>query len=92
MEKEFRELWEKERQEYIKKLGSKEYACNIDYTCGKIDSIRDKVKDHIKDELVCNSILNQIEELRQSVISLRDWGHDLRYLLLKEKNEQKERS
>lgn len=86
----FREEWEKERQEYIKKLGSKEYGCDVDYTCSKIDSMRDVIKDRLVgrqvaagNEGVLDSLLNNLEGLRKSITELRDWGHDLRYLLLK---------
>lgn len=85
MDEVFRKQWEKERQEYVKKLGSKEYGCNVDYTCNKIDSIKDTIKQQIKDEIISENVLKKLEEIRSSIISLRDWGHDLRYLLLKEK-------
>ena len=93
----FKEQWEKERQEYIKKLGSKEYGCEVDYTCGKIDSMRDTIKDYLVGQValgnegVLDSLLNNLEGLRKSITELRDWGHDLRYLLLKNETRTKDK-
>jgi len=85
--KEFRDKWELERQAFIKGVMSDKYPCEVDYTCQSINYMQELIREHVKDEGIQKILLERLERVRQSNVDLRDWGHDLRYILLKKEHE-----